>query len=154
MGSFTSAGRIGYCCKFHLSDILDDCIEYCKYQFEYGQRQSDGATVKEHIEAAMASPFAATLGDKQKQLQEEQESEPPLLPISAQFAWTYFLRLHQTRQAGGFGGFFAITYQEMQAFFALEQTTPEPYELELIRVWDKIALDHLHKEQQRQSKTK
>ena len=67
MGSFTSARRIGYCCKFHLSDILDDCIEYCKYQFEYGQRQSDGATVKEHIEAAMASPFAATLGEKQKQ---------------------------------------------------------------------------------------
>ena len=57
----------------HSLDTIDDCIEYCKYQFEYGQRQSDGATVKEHIEAAMASPFAATLGEKQKQLQEEQE---------------------------------------------------------------------------------
>ena len=100
----------------------------------------------------MASPFAATLGDKQKQLQEEQESEPPTLPTSAQFAWTYFLRLNQTRQSGGFGGFCAISYQEMLAFFTLEDVSPEPYELELIRVWDKVWLEHYNKEQEKPNK--
>jgi len=154
LGTCSSIRRSGYCSKFHLSNILDDCIEYCKYQFEYGQRQSDGSTVKEHIEAAKESPFAAMLGEEQKLIQEDLESEPPILPTSAQFAWTYFLRLHQTRQSGGFGGFFAISYQEMLAFFTLESTFPESYELELIRVWDKLALEHMHKEQQKASKTK
>lgn len=89
------------------------------------------------------------LGEEQKIQQEDTESEPPILPTSAQFAWTYFLRLHQTRQSGGFGGFFAISYQEMLAFFTLENTFPESYELELIRVWDRLALEHMHKEQER-----
>lgn len=83
-----------------------------------------------------------------------QEQEPPTLPLAAQYAWTYFLRLHNTRQAGGFGGFFAISYQEMLAFFTLEQVTPEPYELELIRVWDRIALEHSAKEQAKANKSK
>lgn len=105
--------------------------------------------MKDHIEAANASPFAAAaqLGEKQKAfIQEEQESEPPTLPIAARFAWVYFLHLHNTRQSGGFGGFFAINYQEMLAYFTLEQITPEPYEIELIRVWDRIALEHSNKE--------
>lgn len=95
------------------------------------------------------------LGEEQKLLiQDDQENEPPTLPIAAQYAWTYFLRLHQTRQSGGFGGFFAISYQEMLAFFTLEDTYPEPYELELIRVWDRLALEHSYKEQQKATKTK
>ena len=89
----------------------------------------------------------------QEQLQ-HQEHEPPTLPSSAMYAWTYFLRLHNTRQSGGFGVFFAISYQEMLAFFTLEQVVPEPYELELIRVWDRIALEHSAKEQAKATKTK
>ena len=94
------------------------------------------------------------MGDKHKILQEATESEPPLLPSAAQFAWTYFLRLNQTRQSGGFGGFCAISYQEMLAFFTLEGVYPEPYELELIRVWDRIALEHFSKEQEKATKQK
>lgn len=95
------------------------------------------------------------LSEEQKLLiQDDQEIEPPTLPSAAQYAWTYFLRLHQTRQSGGFGGFFAISYQEMLAFFTLENTYPEPYELELIRVWDRLALEHSYKEQQKANKIK
>lgn len=94
------------------------------------------------------------MGNQSKLLQEATESEPPSLPSAAQFAWTYFLRLNQTRQSGGFGGFCAISYQEMLAFFTLEDTYPEPYELELIRIWDKVALDHFSKEQEKASKKK
>jgi len=42
----------------------------------------------------------------------------------------------------------------MQAYFSLEQITPEPYELELIRVWDRTVLDYYSKEQQKASKAK
>ena len=94
------------------------------------------------------------MGGHQKILQEATESEPPLLPSAAQFAWTYFLRLNQTRQSGGFGGFCAISYQEMLAFFTLEDVLPEPYELELIRVWDKVWLEHHNKEKEKASKNK
>ena len=93
-------------------------------------------------------------GATPKVIQEATESEPPLLPSAAQFAWTYFLRLNQTRQSGGFGGFSAISYQEMLAFFTLEDVLPEPYELELIRVWDRVWLEHQNKEQKKASKTK
>lgn len=42
----------------------------------------------------------------------------------------------------------------MLAYFTLEQTFPEPYELELIRVWDRIALEHSAKEQAKANKQK
>lgn len=67
--------------------------------------------------------------EQQLLIQDDQDIEPPTLPNAAQYAWTYFLRLHQTRQTGGFGGFFAISYSEMLAFFTLENIQPEPYEL-------------------------
>lgn len=87
-------------------------------------------------------------GATTKVIQEATESEPPILPNAAQFAWSYFLRLHQTRQQGEFGGFSAISYQEMLAFFTLEDTLPESYELELIRIWDKMWLEHYKKKRQ------
>lgn len=89
---------------------------------------------------------------KKEQTENAIIEEPPLLPSAAKFAWSYFMRLNQTRQVGGFGGFFAINYQEMWAFFQLEQVMPEPYELELIRIWDGIALKHLNKEKKKTNK--
>lgn len=94
------------------------------------------------------------MGVVQNTLQEATESEPPQLPNAALFAWSYFMRLHQTRQSGGFGGFSAISYQEMLAFFTLEQTFPEPYELELIRVWDRMMIEHYNKKHEDKPSTK
>ena len=93
------------------------------------------------------------MGATQNVLQEATESEPPLLPSAAEFAWSYFLRLNQTRQSSGFGGFSAISYQEMLAFFTLEDTYPEPYELELLRLWDNMWLKHYNKASKDKPKT-
>ena len=147
MGSCSGIRRERHRCKFHLSEILTECVEFCKWQFEFNGNHSGGATQKEHLEAAAENPFAALLGEEQKIQASSIDTTPPSLPASAQFAWSYFLRLNQTRQVGGLGGFCSISYQEMLAFFTLEGTTPESYELELIRVWDKIALEHFAKEQ-------
>jgi hypothetical protein len=42
----------------------------------------------------------------------------------------------------------------MLAFFTLEGTYPLPYELELIRVWDKLCVDHNRKELEKQNNKK
>lgn len=83
---------------------------------------------------------------------EEAVDEPPSLPDAVKFAWSYFLRLNRTRQTGGLGGFSAISHQEMLAYFTLEQTIPETWEVELIRQWDDIALKHFSEEAERQTK--
>lgn len=152
MGSCASIRRKRHRSKFYLSEILDECIEFCKWQFEFNSRKSDGATQIEHLETAIESPFAALMSEEQKAQASSIDIKPPTLPASAQFAWSYFLRLNQTRQVGGFGGFCAISYQEMLAFFTLEGVEPEGYELELIRIWDRIALEHFAKEQEKQTK--
>ena len=42
----------------------------------------------------------------------------------------------------------------MLAFFTLEDVVPESYELELIRVWDKLCVDHNRKELEKQNNKK
>ena len=107
--------------------------------------------MKEHIQAASDSPFAAAA--PQVEMLEEIAEEPPSLPDAVKFAWSYFLRLNRTRQSGGLGGFSAISHQEMLAYFALEQVVPDPWEVEMIRQWDDIALRHFSEEAERQTKT-
>lgn len=107
----------------------------------------DGGTKLQHIEAAIDSPFAAMLsGTQAQQLEELKQEEPPSLPEAAVYAWSYFLKLNQTRQIGGFGGFSAISYQEMLAYFTLDQSYPESWEVELIKEFDRVALEILNKD--------
>lgn len=126
--------------------MWSDALDFARYQFKYGGREKDGSTTHDHIQAAQANPFAAALSTP---LVEEIIEEPPILPEFAMYAWSYFLRLNKTRQLGGMGGFCAITHQEMLAFFTLEQDWPQPYEVELIRQFDSIALEHYAEQQKR-----
>lgn len=85
---------------------------------------------------------------------EERDTTPPELPEAAQYAWVYFLHLNQTRQTGGFGGFSFITYQEKLAYFTLEGIQPEPFELELLKAWDKVAYEAYAKKEKSKEKQK
>lgn len=113
--------------------------------------QSDGSSMKEHIEAAEASPFAAFVPrmEEESDIVDKYEN-PPSLPAQAYDAWSYFLRLHATRQVGGLGGFSAISYQEILAFITVTGTVMETWELELInafdREWMHIAAENSKKE--------
>ena len=70
--------------------------------------------------------------------------------------WQWFLRLNNRRPTGmGVG---AIPYSEMQAFFDLIGVAPDPYEIEIIELFDSIAMKHhsavAKKEQEKANKKK
>jgi hypothetical protein len=54
------------------------------------------------------------------------------------------MALHSTRTSNGFGAN-PITYTEMKSYFDLIQTEPEEWEVELIKLFDSIALDAYEK---------
>lgn len=43
-----------------------------------------------------------------------------------------------------------ITYTEMSNFFELYGLYPEPYEIEIIEMFDEIAMTHFQKEQEKE----
>jgi hypothetical protein len=67
--------------------------------------------------------------------------------------WSWFCRLNATRTSGGFG-FSAITYLEMQAFFSMEGISLNGWELDFIRAFDKVAMEHFAEEQKKQESKK
>ena len=78
------------------------------------------------------------------------------MPESLMEYWHWFLRLHNRRPSGM--GVCSIPFSEMQAFFSMLGISPEPYEVEIIEMFDSIAMriisEQLNKEQQKQQKKK
>ena len=66
------------------------------------------------------------------------------LPENCILVWKYFMALHATRTSNGFGAN-PITYTEMKSYFDLMQIEPEEWEVELIKLFDNIALDEYEK---------
>jgi len=62
------------------------------------------------------------------------------LPLHIQEVWSWFLSLNSTRSSGF--AISAISYTEMQAFFTLQQIDAQPYEIDMIRLFDSIAMKH------------
>lgn len=57
------------------------------------------------------------------------------------------MALHSTRTSNGFGAN-PITFTEMKSYFDLIQTEPEEWEVELIRIFDNIAIEVYEKASQ------
>ena len=74
------------------------------------------------------------------------------LPAGMRQCWNWFLRLNRKRPAGM--GISEIPYTEMKSFFDLHGIEPESYEIELIEIFDRIAMksftDAQEKEQRQQ----
>lgn len=49
-------------------------------------------------------------------------------------------------------GVSAISYSEMLAFFELIGVVPESYEIEVIEAFDRVALKHYSKQQEKEQK--
>ena len=67
--------------------------------------------------------------------------------------WYWFLQLNSQRTSNGFG-LNPITNQDMWFFFQLEGIEPEPWELNLIRQFDRVALEVAYKQQEKKKSTK
>ena len=70
------------------------------------------------------------------------------LPSSFQEYYHWFLRLNNHRPAGM--GISAIPYSEYLAFFNLLGVEVQPYELEILEVFDSIAMKHFSKQQEKE----
>lgn len=70
------------------------------------------------------------------------------LPDSMKECWGWFLRLNSKRQSGM--GISAISYQEMQAFFNLLGINPELDEIEILEMFDRIAVETISAQQEKE----
>ena len=111
---------------------------FVEQEFTLSERQADGRTLRENLENAERQ-----LKRKPKELEDLVE-----LPEAFQEYWQWFLRLSNHRPSGM--GISAIPYSEYVAFFQLIGVAPEPYEIEILEVFDSIALKYYAKQQEKE----
>lgn len=64
--------------------------------------------------------------------------------------WNWFMRLNARRPSGM--GISAILYTEMQAFFELLGIDPDPCDIEVIEILDRVALNIILEQQEKEQK--
>lgn len=121
---------------------LDSTIEFVKQEFELSSRQSDGASTRDHLNRVWK-----LTGTKPEQLEN-------LIEIPEEFAecWSWFLRLNNKRTSGGMGGINPISYADTLAFFNLLEYSPQQWELEMLELFDSLAMKHFAAEAEKQAK--
>jgi len=75
------------------------------------------------------------------------------LPSCLFNVWNWFLQLNSQRTSNGFG-LNPITNQDMWFFFQLEGIEPDPWELNLIRQFDRVVLEVYSKQQEKKNPQK
>lgn len=103
--------------------------------------QSDGSMMREHYES---------LKKRYGVVPDEVKNLIPAMPRRFIQEWRWFLELNDTRQNGM--SIERITHVEMKAFFDLKGIDPEPLEVEIIKMFDAIAVRTMqeHQEKERQ----
>lgn len=78
-----------------------------------------------------------------------------LLEIPDEFAecWQWFLRLNNRRSSNGFG-VNPISYAEIMAFFQLMEYQPKFWEIELIEIFDGVAMESYDKQIKKNNEAK
>lgn len=71
------------------------------------------------------------------------------LPNCFKQCWYWFLDLNSTRSAGF--GISAITYSEIYYYFKVLQIEVEPWEIEIIKMFDSVAMDTMQKQQEQEA---
>lgn len=73
------------------------------------------------------------------------------LPEVFNETWEWFLRLNRKRQSSGFG-VNPITYSEILSFFQLIGYSPQPWEIDMIELFDDAAMEEYSKEMKKEQK--
>jgi hypothetical protein len=66
------------------------------------------------------------------------------MPDSLYYVWDWFIKLHNTRQSGMAAS--PINYQEILAFCVLYQIKMQEWELDLLKLLDRVALTESQKD--------
>ena len=104
------------------------------------ERQSDGTTTREHLES---------VAKQTKRLPPELQDLVEL-PDCMRECWNWFLRLNRKRPVGM--GISEIPYTEMKSFFDLHGIEPESHEIEMIEVFDRIAVKSFTESQEKEQR--
>lgn len=110
-------------------------------------KSSKGSSQKEELEAAARNPFAV------KAAIEEQLEYTPELDEMFYEVWGWFLKLHSRRTSSGFG-VNPISYSEIEAFFRLQDYFPHSWEVDIIHLFDDVALQYYADESKKEQKKK
>lgn len=130
-------------------ELIEETILFADHSFRMSSRQSDGSSLKEHMDNAKSNPFASA-----SMIAVVEQEEPPSLPEAAAYVWSYFLRLHSGRGQGGLGGFLPLNYQEIESFCNMEKVELESWELDMIKSLDACFLKVSYEQQEKESKKK
>jgi len=142
---------IGFVLKFWRSvtppaifvlEALSQALVYAKQEFELSEIQSDGKTLKDALLNVQRQ-----IGRVPKELENLVE-----LPKCMEEYWQWFLKLSNRGPSGW--GVSAIPYSEIRAFFELIGVVPEPYEVEIIEAFDRVAINHYSKQQEKEQNKK
>jgi len=103
--------------------------------------QKDGRTLREHLQSVVKQ------GITPKELQNLVE-----IPESMTQCWNWFLELNSTRSSGM--GLSPITFSEILAYFTVMQIEYQPWEVEIIKMFDRVALEVTADQQAKAQKSK
>jgi hypothetical protein len=119
--------------------------KYAEQEFRLSAKQSDGHSLREHLEKVQE--ITKQVPEGLKDLVE--------LPEEASQCWRWFLELNETRASGM--GISAITFTEIKSFFELHWVVPEVEEVEMIKLFDRVAMKAMQEQnekEQEKAKTK
>ena len=142
---------IGFVLKFWRSvtpprtfvlEHIEQALAYAKQEFELSEIQPDGNTLKDALLNVQRQ-----IGRVPKELENLVE-----MPDCMKDYWQWFLKLSNRRPSGM--GVSAISYYEMMAFFTLIGVNPDPYEIEIIEAFDRVALKHYQEQEEKREKAR
>lgn len=107
-------------------------LEFARHEFRLGKRGKDGKSLRETLEVVARMKGGAM---------PEEGINPADFPDELAHVWRWFMDLNASRQPSGMAGLAAITYPDMQAYFQLRREHPAPWELDLLKRLDSVALE-------------
>jgi hypothetical protein len=120
---------------------MELAIKFAEQEFTLSKRQKDGNTLREHL----------LLVEKQTKRTPKELQDLVELPRHMLEVWNWFAELNSTRPVGMAVG--AITYTEIKNYFDLMGIDVSPEEVQLIKLFDRIAMKHSEQEQKAEQST-
>lgn len=109
-------------------------IDFGRFEFSLNARQSDGQTLRQHLEAVekMTGEIPAMLKDR------------PVLPAECRPTWAAFCALSNRRQSG-INGPSPINWLEIDAYQRVTGDTLRPWQVDAITRLDSVWLEEATK---------
>jgi hypothetical protein len=121
-----------------LEEHIASLVKYAEHELKLSEKQKDGSTLRDALTSLYRNHGI---------------SDPLLEPIefaaSMIYLWEHFLNLNSTRPSGMSIG--SITYSEIKAYCDMNGLSFSPFEVRIIKMLDRVFLDHYNKQSEKES---